>query len=124
MKIFSVFVSYLHRVFQLFGLLLFSKRYDLVLIEYELLPFFPAIFERLLKKQHIKYLVDYDDAIFHKYDLHKNALVRWMFKEKIGRVMLDAEAVIVCNPYLEQYAKQHNPHTFRLPTVVLLDNNK
>ncbi len=124
LKVFSVLLSYLRRVFQLLWLLLSPKRFDLVLIEYELLPFFPALFERLLKKRQIKYLVDYDDAIFHKYDLHANRFVRWLLKEKIGKVISGTETVIVCNDYLEQYAKQYNPHTLRLPTVVLLDNYK
>ena len=124
MKLLNVLLSYLRRVFQLFGVLLSPKRCDIVLIEYELLPFFPALFERMLKKRHIRYLVDYDDAIFHKYDLHRNRLVRWLFKKKIAAVMSSAETVIVCNGYLEQYARRYNPNTFRLPTVVLLEKYK
>lgn len=124
MKLLGVLLSYLRRVFQLFGLLLFPKRCDLVLIEYELLPFFPPLFERLLKKRQVRFLADYDDAVFHKYDLHRNRLVRWLFKEKIGEVMAGAERVIVCNAYLEEYARKYNAHTFRLPTVVLLEKYK
>ena len=123
-KLFSVLNAYIQRVSKLIGLILSSKQYDLILIEYELLPFFPAIFEYMLKKRQIKYVVDYDDAIFHKYDLHKNTFVRWLLKEKIGQVMSSAESVIVCNPYLEQYARKYNSHTYRLPTVVLLENYK
>ncbi len=123
-KPFIVFASYLRRIVLLLGLLLFPKKYDLVLIEYELLPFFPAVFEYLLTKRHIKYMVDYDDAIFHRYDLHTNVLVRQLLKGKIGQVMSNAEAVIVCNAYLKHYAKQHNSNTYRLPTVVLLERYK
>ena len=123
-KIFNILVSYLRRVYQLLVVLFFPKKYDLLLIEYELLPFFPAMFEYLLKKRQIKYVVDYDDAIFHKYDLHTNPLVRWMFQGKIGQVMSNAEVVVVCNSYLEQYAKKYNPNTFRLSTVVLLEKYK
>jgi len=122
LKIFSVLLSYLRRVLQLLWLLLSPRRCDLVLIEYELLPFFPPLFEYLLKKRHIKYLADYDDAIFHKYDLHPNRLLRRLFRRKIGKVMGGAETVIVCNGYLEEYARKYNARTFRLPTVVLLDN--
>ncbi|WP_373032849.1 glycosyltransferase [Sulfurovum sp.] len=124
LKIFNVIVSYLRRVFQLLVVLFFPKKYDLVLIEYELLPFFPAVFEYLFKKRQIKYVVDYDDAVFHKYDQHKSAFVRWFFAEKIGQVISNAEVVIVCNPYLEQYAKKYNSNVLRLPTVVLLENYK
>ena len=123
-KLFSVITSYMSRIFQLIKLLIKPKQSDLVLIEYELLPFFPSIFERLLKLRGIKYLVDYDDAIFHKYDIHKNMLVRELLKEKIGKVMQNAEVVVVCNSYLEAYAKTYNTYTLRLPTVVLLENYK
>ena len=54
LKLFSVITSYLHRIFQLIKILLKPKYYDLVLVEYELLPFFPAIFEVLFKKRNIK----------------------------------------------------------------------
>lgn len=100
------------------------KKYDLLIIEYEMLPFFPALFERLLRLRGYRYIVDYDDAIFHKYDMHRNGLVRWLLGGKIGQVMKMAETVIVCNAYLEQYAQKHNANIVRLPTVVLLDKYK
>ncbi len=123
-KTFYVLTAYLQRMFKLIILLSMPKQYDLVLIEYELFPYFPAVFEKLLHLRGIRYIVDYDDAIFHKYDQHENVVVRWFLKEKIGQIMHDAEAVVVCNPYLEMYAKQYNNDTFRLPTVVLLDKYK
>src|SRR6266566_3432916 len=45
-------------------------------IEYELLPWLPAWGETLLASLGIAYLVDYDDAVFHRYDLHRNPFVR------------------------------------------------
>ncbi|WP_309498692.1 glycosyltransferase [Sulfurovum sp.] len=105
--------------------LLYSvKKYDLILIEYELFPYFPSVFEYLLNKRGIKYIVDYDDAIFHKYDMSRNVWVKGLLKNKIAKVMQHAEHVVVCNAYLESYAKKYNEHTFRLPTVVLLDKYK
>ena len=123
-KLFTVLISYLRRVLKLITLLIRPERYDLVLIEYELLPFFPAVFERLLKKRNIRYIVDYDDAIFHKYDHHGNALVRGILGNKIAQVMQNAEAVVVCNPYLEAYAAKYNKNIVKLPTVVLLERYK
>ena len=35
-----------------------------------------------------------------------------------------ASSVVVCNEYLEDYAKKYNCNTLRLPTVVLLDKYK
>ncbi len=40
-------------------------RFDLVVLEKELIPYMPALLERLLSG--IPYVVDYDDAIFHQY---------------------------------------------------------
>lgn len=117
-KIFIVFWSYLRRLWFVFKILIRSNTYDLVLIEYELLPYTPSWLEYLLKIRGIKYLVDYDDAIFHKYDQHKNILVRKLLSKKIANVMQYAKTVIVCNTYLEAYAKKLNKDTFILPTVV------
>jgi len=123
-KLFIVFYSYFRRLTFVCNVLIFKKRYDLLLLEYELFPYFPALFEYLLHKRGIKYIVDYDDAIFHKYDMSNNKIIHGLLKNKISEVMTCAEHVIVCNKYLESYAQKYNEHTFRLPTVVLLDKYK
>ena len=115
---------YFFRLLTILNLILFPKKYNVVLLEYELLPYFPAIFEKLLNLRGIKYIVDYDDAIFHKYDMSTNKIVHRLLKNKIAKVMQYANHVIVCNEYLESYATQHNDNIFRLPTVVLLDKYK
>ena len=124
LKSLNVLKAYVLRMVLLLKLLFGLKQYDLLMIEYELFPFFPALFERLLVLRGVRYLVDYDDAIFHKYDLHGNGLVRRLLGGKIGQVMKMAETVVVCNAYLEQYARQYNSKTLRLPTVVLLEKYK
>ena len=123
-KIYIVIFSYFKRFFLLLTILIFKNRYKIILIEYELFPYFPPIFEYLLKRRGIKYIVDYDDAIFHKYDSSKNIFIKLFFKNKIARVMSYASSVIVCNEYLEDYAKKYNCNTLKLPTVVLLDKYK
>ena len=123
-KALIVLVSYVKRFALVCQILIFKNRYDLVLLEYELFPYFPAWFETLLHKRGIKYIVDYDDAIFHKYDMSDNKIIHGLLKNKIAKVMEYADHVIVCNAYLEAYAKKYNEHTFRLPTVVLLDKYK
>ena len=124
MKALIVLLSYVKRFALVCQILIFKKKYDLVLIEYELFPYFPAWFESLLHKRGIKYIVDYDDAIFHKYDMSNNKIIHGLLKNKIAKVMEYADHVIVCNAYLEAYAKKYNEHTFRLPTVVILDKYK
>ncbi len=124
MKALIVLLSYVKRFALVCQILIFKKKYDLVLIEYELFPYFPPLFETILHKRGIKYIVDYDDAIFHKYDMSNNKIIHGLLKNKIAKVMEYADHVIVCNAYLEAYAKKYNEHTFRLPTVVILDKYK
>ena len=68
----AVLRAYLKRL----SVLTQAASFDLLWVEKELLPWFPAIFETLLQKLHTPYVVDYDDAVFHRYDMHPNFLVR------------------------------------------------
>ncbi len=96
-----------------------AHQYDLLAIEYELLPYFPAWLERYLHWRKIPYIVDYDDALFHQYDLHKNVLVRKLLGDKIATVMRLSSYVIAGNQYLASYAKQTGvQQVSTLPTVV------
>jgi glycosyltransferase involved in cell wall biosynthesis len=123
-KLLFVLFVYFKRLAFVCQVLIFKKRYDLLLLEYELFPYFSSVFEYLLKKRGIKFIVDYDDAIFHKYDMSNNKYIQVLLKNKIAKVMKYASYVIVCNKYLESYAKKYNDNIFRLPTVVLLDKYK
>lgn len=99
--------------------LLRVRRFDLVVIEYELLPYFPAWLEWLLAQQGVRYAVDYDDALFHQYDLHRRALVRTVLGDKIARVMRGAHLVTAGNEYLAGYATRAGAKWVeQVPTVV------
>jgi len=123
-KLLVVLLAYIKRLILIVQLLISPKKYDLVLLEYELFPYFPAWFEYLFAKRDIRYIVDYDDAIFHKYDMHRYIFINSLLKDKIAKVMTYAQTVIVCNPYLETYANRCNAHVITLPTVVELDKYK
>lgn len=118
-------VAYLKRLYLVMQVLALPKKYDLILLEYELFPYTPALFEYFLKKRDITYIVDYDDAAFHKYDMNYNTFARpflkFFLKNKIAKVMKYADCVIVCNDYLESYAKKYNSNIVKIPTVVQLD---
>lgn len=110
--------SYLDRACKL----MLSGRYDLLWIEYELFPWLPAFAEILLSLRKIPYVVDYDDAIFHRYDAHHNSLVRKMLGRKIDRVMSHAALVIAGNDYLARRAVLAGARQVALiPTVVDLE---
>lgn len=118
-SIIEIIKCYSKRLLVLFTL----RKYDLCLIEKELFPFLPFYFEFLFLLFSKKYIVDYDDATFHRYDEHKNPLVRYFFSNKIAKLMQGASSVIVGNEYLYSYAKKHNcANIVTIPTVV--DINK
>ncbi len=94
-------------------------KYDVAVIEYEILPYFPPVFEAILKKAGIPVIVNYDDAIFYRYSLHPNPLVKRILGGKIDSVMRKADLVIAGNSYLADYAaKAGAMHVETLPTVV------
>ena len=99
-----------------------ARQFDLVVIEYELLPYFPALPERWLNWLSVPYVVDYDDALFHQYDQHKNGWVRRLLGQKIARVMRGAKLVTVGNAYLAAYARSAGAARVELvPTVIDLE---
>lgn len=90
-----------------------------VLIEYELLPYLPAWGERWLAWRGCRLIVDYDDAIFHQYDLHPRWLVRRLLGRKIASVMRCASQVTAGNAYLADYAmRRAGKVAMVVPTVV------
>jgi glycosyltransferase involved in cell wall biosynthesis len=96
-----------------------SPRYDLVWLEGEALPWLPAWVEEGLAAAGIPYVVDYDDALFHRYDNHRSSLVRKLLGNKIDRVMRLARTVIAGSHYLsERAAAAGAPRVEYLPTVI------
>lgn len=113
-NIFKVLSCYIKRVKQLLN----TYNYDLLLIEKEALPYIPYFIERILLNKR-KYIVDYDDAVFHNYDNNNRLLVRLILGSKIGKVMRNANAVIVGNDYLKDYAEKHSAKNIvYIPTVI------
>ena len=99
--------------------LFWAWRFDLIIIEKELFPFFPAFAERMLNLIGVPYLIDYDDALFHNYDLHPNALVRRVLGRKIDAVMRYAAVVVAGNTYLAKRAESAGVEFVEIiPTVV------
>lgn len=111
----EVFKCYIKRLLFLFTFF----RYDKIVIEKELFPFVPPIFEAIISFFGPGYLVDFDDAIFHTYDRHPNKLIRKFLGNKINFVMSKAAVVICGNAYLEKRAlESHAKKTVIIPTVI------
>lgn len=110
----SLVRSYIRRV----RALLSRDQFDVVLIEKEALPWLPAWFEKSLLRG-VPYILDYDDAIFHNYDLHSRAWVRRVFGRRIDRLMAGARLVVGGNSYLAQRARDAGaPWVEVIPTVI------
>lgn len=102
--------------------MLTACRYDVLMIEYEILPYFPPVLEKMLKAFGIPYIVNYDDAIFYRYSQHPNTWVRRLLGKKIDTVMQNAAFVIAGNDHLADYARRAGASRVELlPTVIDLD---
>jgi glycosyltransferase involved in cell wall biosynthesis len=87
-------------------------RYDAVLCEQEVFPFLPAAAEMIVSKLNSRFILDYDDAAYCKYN-------GWpVLRRKIARLMAAAETVVAGNSYLAGYARRFTPHVAVIPTVV------
>ena len=106
---------YWNRFIKLFSI----YKYDRIIIEKELFPYFFSWFEKLLFVFKVNYIVDYDDAIFHNYDLHPNKIIRFLLKNKIKNVMKYSNHVLAGNEYLATKAKLSGAKKISIfPTVI------
>lgn len=114
----AVVKSYLRRFFVLFTV----SKYDKVVVEKEIFPFLPAIAEWLLNILNVKYIADYDDAIFHNYDQSSNPVIKKLLGSKIAKVMKYSGTVVAGNQYLAEYASKSGARNIEIiPTVIDLN---
>jgi glycosyltransferase involved in cell wall biosynthesis len=111
-------LSYLKRLRNAFS----TKQYDLLWLEKEAFPWLPLMFERTITSW-IPYVVDFDDAWFHRYDQSPNPIIRFMLGRKLNGIMKHAALVISANAYISERARQVKARqVLEVPTVVNLDN--
>ena len=93
-----LFMSYMRR----FNALRRRLRYDVVWLEKEALPWLPAWVD-IARLQGMPYVVDYDDAWFHRYDMH---WTRPLLGRKIDAIMQVAHTVVAGNDYIARRARE------------------
>ncbi len=99
-----------------------TSQLDALWIEKDALPWLPSWFELSLIPRNIPLVLDYDDAVFHQYDMHHNRLVRMLLGKKHEALMRRADLVIAGNQYIADYALQAGARRVELlPTVVDLE---
>ncbi|MBC8522536.1 glycosyltransferase family 4 protein, partial [PVC group bacterium] len=95
------------------------KKYDLIWLQGEVFPFLPPLATYYFKIMNIPYVVDYDDAVFHRYDDHNKTIIRKLLGKKIDYVMRNASLVVVGNEYLHSHAASIGVRNVKIiPTVV------
>lgn len=99
-----------------------ARRFDVLWVEKELLPWLPHWLEQLPVPGAVPVVVDYDDAVFHRYDQHRSGIVRGVLGGKIDAVMRQAAMVTAGNDYLAQRARVAGCRQVEwLPTVIDLE---
>ncbi len=98
--------------------LLQARRFDVVWVQYEALPYLPGLAEQVLALTGVPIVYDIDDAIFHQYDRHASPLVRRMLGRKLVPLLRGASACLCGNAYLRSYAARYCPNSNIVPTVV------
>lgn len=108
-------LSYLERIRRL----LTSKNIDLFWINYEVFPYLPSIIESVVRYPGKPIVFDYDDAVFHNYDLHSSPIVRRLLGRKIDKLMRRSTVVFAGNAYLADRASAAGARRVEIvPTVV------
>lgn len=102
---------------RILNILKLIKGNNICVLQYEFTPYLPfnVIFFKVFK---IKYVVDYDDAVFHNYDQSKNKCIKRFLTSKIPKVIENADAIITGSPYLTEFAKRFNRNVFEIPTSI------
>src|SRR5690242_14015777 len=75
--------------------------YDVVWLEKEALPYLPAFLD-IARLQGLPYVVDYDDAWFHRYDMDWKKV---LLGRKIDQIMQVAHTVVAGNDYIARRAR-------------------
>ena len=116
---FFYFHAFLCIVKRFINLISDARRNNVFIIEKELFPYLPFCIEKVLRMIGVKYIVDYDDAIWHNYDSHRSSFIRYALGDKLKKVIYHSNFFIGGNDYLCNYAKYSNAKCIaQIPTVL------
>ncbi|CAG0939478.1 hypothetical protein BROC_00660 [Candidatus Brocadiaceae bacterium] len=95
-----------------------GNQFDVVVVEKELIPYFPFGLEILLRRHQPKMVSLFDDAVHVHYRNHPWRIVRVLCQKKIQHVVEISTHVITWNRTLAEYARQFNPHVTTVDTAI------
>jgi len=114
-NMFEIAGAYVRRALKVKG----AGRYDLIWAEKEFFPWLPGPLELASWPRDVPVVLDYDDAMHHRYDRHGQAVVRGVLGGKIPRLIDSSAAVVVGNSYLADFARSNGANKIEvIPTVV------
>lgn len=91
---------------------------DIIWLYCDTFPYLPSIVDMAIKVSGAAIIFDYDDAIFHNYDLHRSIIVRKILGKKLHSVIRSSNMVFCGNSYLADYARPYCRRAEVIPTVV------
>src|SRR5690606_8084587 len=96
------------------------RRYDYVFVHREMAHFGPPVFELIAAKIFgVKYIYDFDDAIWLPNYSDSNAKIHWIkCYWKVPFCIKWADKVTVGNDYLAAYAGKYNKNVMVIPTTI------
>ena len=117
-SVISIMNGYLRRIARLAR----GGAFDVIWIEKECLPWLPDWFEYRLLPAGTPWVIDYDDAVFHRYDSLGSSLAKRALGGKHRSLMRSASMITAGNNYLAEYAEKAGARRVELlPTVIDLD---
>lgn len=119
-KIYYTLSGYLQRIKNLFTL----RQYQVVYIHLWVTPFGPPVFEWLFRKISKKIIYDIDDLVYTKPSNSISHKLIPLIKgyQKPIYLIKNANHVITCTPYLDNFAKQYNPNTTDISSTINTNN--
>lgn len=107
---------------RIFSIILEKNKF--IIIQHELIPFFPPFLEYILKIKKISYVIDIDDYIFFR-EKSLNFFIRKYFLFKYKYMFKYCKLVIAGNDFLKERTKQLGAkNSFTIPTLVDLNKFK
>ena len=99
----NVTINYLIRISDL----VFIKKPCIAFIHLELLPYTSIIGEFILKLRGINYIIDIDDAVYHRYT-NKNKVIDYLVKKKFNYIIKNAYSMYAGNDYHKKFFNSIN----------------
>ena len=110
-----MFEAYLRR----FGVVAWARRFDVVIIQREAALIGPAVIERLLARQGIPLVFDFDDAVWVPYISPANKYLSYLkCSGKTADICRMSAHIMAGNRYLADYARRYNPNVTIVPTTI------